>query len=89
MHGSCHDMNDFIDLIETTLRAFGIAHSPQTFIILVGLAFARLVAFLGVARSSRAAVPARVKARPPQPSLYPLSFAGRWIAAGRAILRDH
>src|SRR5438128_364803 len=35
-------MQDFLALLETVLRIFEISQSPQTFLVLVGLSFARL-----------------------------------------------
>jgi flagellar biosynthetic protein FliR len=55
-------MQDFLALLETVLRIFEISQSPQTFLVLVGLSFARLVAFFSIIPFfGGAAVPARVK----------------------------
>lgn len=55
-------MEEFLKLLETVLRVFEITKSPQTFLVLVGLSFARLVSFfLIVPFFGGAAVPSRVK----------------------------
>lgn len=55
-------MQDFLALLETVLRIFEVSQSPQTFLVLVGLSFARLVAFFSIVPFfGGAAVPARVK----------------------------
>lgn len=55
-------MEEFLKLLETVLRIFEISQSPQTFIVLVGLSFARLVSFFSIVPFfGGAAVPARVK----------------------------
>ncbi|MET0753988.1 MAG: flagellar biosynthetic protein FliR [Pyrinomonadaceae bacterium] len=55
-------MQDFLTLLETVLRIFEISQSPQTFLVLVGLSFARLVSFFSIVPFfGGAAVPARVK----------------------------
>ncbi|HEY0078964.1 MAG TPA: flagellar biosynthetic protein FliR [Pyrinomonadaceae bacterium] len=55
-------MDEFLGLLETILRTFDVGQSPQTFLVLVGLAFARLLSFLIVVPFfGGAAVPARVK----------------------------
>lgn len=55
-------MQDFLALLETVLRVFEISQSPQTFMVLVGLSFARLVSFFSIVPFfGGAAVPARVK----------------------------
>lgn len=55
-------MQDFLALLETVLRIFEISQSPQTFLVLVGLSFARLVSFFSIVPFfGGAAVPARVK----------------------------
>ncbi len=55
-------MQDFLALLETVLRVFEISQSPQTFLVLVGLSFARLVSFFSIVPFfGGAAVPARVK----------------------------
>lgn len=42
-------MDEFLSLLETVLRVFEIGQSPQAFMVLVGLAFARLLSFLVIA----------------------------------------
>ena len=55
-------MEEFLLLLETLLQTFEVGQSPQTFLVLVGLAFARLLSFLVVVPFfGGAAVPARVK----------------------------
>jgi len=55
-------MDEFLKLLETVLRIFEVGHSPQAFLVLVGLAFARMLSFLVVVPFfGGAAVPARVK----------------------------
>lgn len=55
-------MEDFLSLIETVLHVFEVYQSPQTFLVLVGLTFARLVSFFSIVPFfGGAAVPARVK----------------------------
>lgn len=55
-------MQDFLTLLETVLRIFEVSQSPQTFLVLVGLCFARLVSFFSIVPFfGGAAVPARVK----------------------------
>ena len=55
-------MQDFLALLETVLRIFEVSQSPQTFLVLVGLSFARLVSFFSIVPFfGGAAVPARVK----------------------------
>ena len=55
-------MEEFLDLLETILRTFEVSQSPQAFLVLVGLAFARMLAFLAqVPFFGGAAVPGRVK----------------------------
>ncbi|MEA2174001.1 MAG: flagellar biosynthesis protein FliR [Blastocatellia bacterium] len=55
-------MDEFLKLLETVLRAFEVGQSPQAFLVLIGLAFARLLSFLLVVPFfGGAAVPARVK----------------------------
>ena len=41
-------MDEFIRLLETVFEVFEFGQSPQAFLVLVGLAFARLLAFLVV-----------------------------------------
>lgn len=55
-------MQDFLALLEVVLRIFEVTQSPQTFLVLVGLSFARLVSFFSIVPFfGGAAVPARVK----------------------------
>lgn len=55
-------MDEFLDLLETVLRVFEISQSPQTFIVLIGLSFARLVSFFSIVPFfGGASVPPRVK----------------------------
>jgi flagellar biosynthetic protein FliR len=55
-------MDEFLRLLETILQTFEVGQSPQAFLVLVGLAFARMLAFLAaVPFFGGAAVPARVK----------------------------
>lgn len=55
-------MDEFLRLLETILQTFEVSQSPQAFLVLVGLAFARMLAFLAqVPFFGGAAVPARVK----------------------------
>lgn len=55
-------MDEFLSLLETMLRTFEVGQNPQAFLVLVGLAFARLLSFLAVVPFfGGAAVPARVK----------------------------
>ncbi len=55
-------MDEFLRLLETVFEVFEFGQSPQAFLVLVGLAFARLLAFLVVVPFfGGAAVPARVK----------------------------
>lgn len=55
-------MDEFLLLLETVLRIFEINQSPQTFLVLVGLAFARLLSFLSIVPFfGGASVPGRVK----------------------------
>jgi flagellar biosynthetic protein FliR len=55
-------MDEFLSLLETVLRTFEIGQSPQAFMVLVGLAFARLLSFMVVAPFfGGTAVSARVK----------------------------
>ena len=55
-------MEEFLKLLETVLRIFEVFTSPQTFLVLVGLSFARLVSFFSIVPFfGGAAVPARVK----------------------------
>ena len=55
-------MDEFLRLLETVFETFEFGQSPQAFLVLVGLAFARLLAFLVVVPFfGGAAVPARVK----------------------------
>ena len=55
-------MDEFLGLLESVLRIFEISQSPQTFLVLIGLSFARLVSFFSIVPFfGGAAVPARVK----------------------------
>lgn len=55
-------MQEFLALLETVLQVFEVSQSPQTFLVLVGLSFARLVSFFSIVPFfGGAAVPARVK----------------------------
>ena len=55
-------MDEFLGLLEAVLRLFEVGQSPQAFMVLVGLAFARMLAFLTVVPFfGGAAVPSRVK----------------------------
>ncbi|HEY0100552.1 MAG TPA: flagellar biosynthetic protein FliR [Pyrinomonadaceae bacterium] len=55
-------MDEFLKLLETILRTFEVGQSPQSFLVLIGLAFARMLSFLTVVPFfGGAAVPARVK----------------------------
>ncbi|HEX7314726.1 MAG TPA: flagellar biosynthetic protein FliR [Pyrinomonadaceae bacterium] len=55
-------MDEFLRLLEIILRTFEVGQSPQAFLVLVGLAFARMLSFLVVVPFfGGAAVPARVK----------------------------
>lgn len=80
-------MQDFLALLETVLRVFEVSQSPQTFIVLVGLSFARLASFFSVVPFfGGAAVPARVKVATAMSLvviLYPSISAG--VADGQAL----
>lgn len=55
-------MQEFLALLETVLRIFEVSQSPQTFLVLVGLSFARLASFFSIVPFfGGASVPARVK----------------------------
>lgn len=55
-------MQDFLSVLENVLRVFEVSQSPQTFLVLVGLCFARLVSFFSIVPFfGGASVPARVK----------------------------
>lgn len=55
-------MEEFLKLLENVLQVFEISKSPQTFLVLVGLSFARLVSFFSIVPFfGGAAVPPRVK----------------------------
>ena len=55
-------MQEFLSLLETVLRIFEVTQSPQTFLVLVGLSFGRLVSFFSIVPFfGGSAVPARVK----------------------------
>jgi len=56
-------MKDALGILEIILSTFGVELSAQTFLVLTGLSFARIVSFLGVVPFfGGAAVPARVRA---------------------------
>ena len=80
-------MEEFLLLLETVLRTFEVGHSPHTFLVLVGLAFARLLSFLVVVPFfGGAAVPARVKVATATAFViivYPALAAG--VAAGEKL----
>lgn len=55
-------MNEFLKLLEFVLKTFEVGNSPQTFLVLVGLAFARILSFLTIVPFfGGQAVPGRVK----------------------------
>lgn len=55
-------MNEFLKLLEFVLKTFDVGNSPQTFIVLIGLAFARILSFLTIVPFfGGQAVPGRVK----------------------------
>ncbi len=55
-------MQEFLNLLETVLRIFEISQSPQTFLVLIGLSFGRLVSFFSIVPFfGGASVPPRVK----------------------------
>lgn len=55
-------MEEFLKLLETILQTFNVGNSPQSFLVLVGLAFARILSFLVIVPFfGGAAVPGRVK----------------------------
>lgn len=55
-------MDEFLKLLETVLQVFEVGQNPQAFLVLIGLAFARLLAFLIIVPFfGGAAVPGRVK----------------------------
>lgn len=55
-------MEEFLKLLETVLRIFEVSQSPQTFLVLIGLSFARLVSFFSIVPFfGGASVPGRVK----------------------------
>ncbi|MDQ2746009.1 MAG: flagellar biosynthetic protein FliR [Acidobacteriota bacterium] len=55
-------MEEFLKLLETVLHVFEVYQSPQTFLVLVGLCFARLVSFFSIVPFfGGASVPPRVK----------------------------
>jgi flagellar biosynthesis protein FliR len=55
-------MDEFLSLLETVLRTFEVGQSPQAFMVLVGLAFARFLSFMVIAPFfGGTAVSARVK----------------------------
>jgi flagellar biosynthetic protein FliR len=56
-------MDDALSILGIVLRVFEVDVSPRTFLLLVGLSFARMVSFLSIVPFfGGAAVPARVKA---------------------------
>jgi flagellar biosynthetic protein FliR len=56
-------MSEALGILEIILRTFGVELSAQTFLVLVGLSFARIASFLGVVPFfGGSAVPARVRA---------------------------
>ena len=81
-------MEEFLRLLETVLQTFEVGQSPQAFLVLVGLAFARMISFLIVVPFfGGAAVPARVKVATATAFvviLYPALAAG--LPAGGAPL---
>lgn len=55
-------MDEFLPLLEIILTTFDVEQSPQTFLVLVGLGFARLLSFLIIVPFfGGASVPSRVK----------------------------
>lgn len=55
-------MDEFLKLLEFVLKTFEVGQNPQAFIVLFGLAFARIVSFLQIVPFfGGQAVPARVK----------------------------
>jgi flagellar biosynthesis protein FliR len=55
-------MEEFLSFLETVLYVFEVGQNPQAFLVLVGLAFARLLSFLLIVPFfGGTAVPARVK----------------------------
>jgi flagellar biosynthetic protein FliR len=55
-------MNEFLKLLEFVLKTFEVGNSPQTFLVLFGLAFARIISFLTIVPFfGGQAVPSRVK----------------------------
>lgn len=55
-------MEEFLALLDTILRTFEVGQNPQSFLVILGLAFARLLSFLSIIPFfGGAAVPARVK----------------------------
>jgi flagellar biosynthesis protein FliR len=55
-------MEEFLSLLETVLYVFEVGQTPQLFLVLVGLAFARLLSFLMIVPFfGGSAVPGRVK----------------------------
>ena len=81
-------MEEFLRLLETVLQTFEVGQSPQAFLVLVGLAFARMISFLIVVPFfGGAAVPGRVKVATATAFvviLYPALTAG--LPAGGAPL---
>jgi flagellar biosynthetic protein FliR len=55
-------MDEFLKLLGTALRVFEVGQSPQAFLVLIGLAFARFLSFLVIVPFfGGSAVPGRVK----------------------------
>ncbi|MBC7796917.1 MAG: flagellar biosynthetic protein FliR [Pyrinomonadaceae bacterium] len=55
-------MNEFLQLLEVVLKTFEVGQNPQSFLVLVGLAFARILAFLVIVPFFGGnAVPSRIK----------------------------
>lgn len=55
-------MDEFLGLLDLVLRIFEVSQSPQTFLVLVGLGFARMVSFFSIVPFfGGQAVPGRVK----------------------------
>ncbi len=55
-------MDEFLKMLETLLDVFEVGQSPQTFLVLIGLAFARILSFLVIVPFfGGSAVPGRVK----------------------------
>ncbi len=55
-------MDEFMQMLEVPLAAFNVGQSPQSFLVLFGLSFARMISFLKVVPFfGGSAVPSRVK----------------------------